>query len=95
MATFCLLRPFDWNQILNFNGETGPYLQYTYVRTRSILRNVGELSNKVDYTKLNDKEGYEVVRLIGTFKDAVKSACDKNEPSIVSRYLKYFNASTV
>jgi arginyl-tRNA synthetase len=78
---------FDWKQILNFNGETGPYLQYTYVRTRSILRNVGEIPKTADFSKLNDKEGYEVVRLIGSLSDTVKVACDKNEPSIVSRYL--------
>ena len=78
---------FDWNQILNFNGETGPYLQYTYVRTRSILRNVGEIPTSADFSLLNDKEGYEVVRLIGSFGDVVKSAADKNEPSMISRYL--------
>ena len=78
---------FDWNQILNFNGETGPYLQYTYVRTRSILRNLIEIPQTADFKLLNDKEGYEVVRLIGSFADTVKLACDKNEPSIVSRYL--------
>jgi len=78
---------FDWNQILNFNGETGPYLQYTYVRTRSILRNVGQLPTSADFSLLNDKEGYEVVRLIGNFGDIIKSAADKNEPSIISRYL--------
>ncbi len=78
---------FDWNQILNFNGETGPYLQYTYVRTRSILRNVDGIPENADFSKLNNKEGYEVVRLIGSFGDVVASACAKNEPSIVSRYL--------
>ena len=78
---------FDWNQILNFNGETGPYLQYTYVRTRSILRNVGEIPSSADFSLLNDKEGYEVVRLIGSFGDTIKVAADKNEPSIISRYL--------
>ena len=78
---------FDWNQILNFNGETGPYLQYTYVRTRSILRNVSTVPEKADYTLLDSKEGYDVVRLIGNFGDIVKSAVAKNEPSILSRYL--------
>ncbi len=78
---------FDWNQILNFNGETGPYLQYTYVRTRSILRNVVEIPSTADFSKLNDKEGYTVVRLIGSFGDIVRQAELKNEPSIISRYL--------
>lgn len=78
---------FDWDQILNFTGETGPYMQYTYVRTRSILRNVGYMPEFADFTKLNDKEGFEVVRAIGQFGDTVKVAVDKNEPSILSRYL--------
>ena len=78
---------FDWNSILNFNGETGPYLQYTYVRTRSILRNIDRLPESADLSLLNDKEGYEVTRLIGSFGDIVVSACEKNEPSILSRYL--------
>ena len=78
---------FDWNQILNFNGETGPYLQYTYVRTRSILRNVAEVPENANYALLNNKEGYEVVRLIGNFGEIVKSAVAKNEPSVLSRYL--------
>ncbi len=78
---------FDWNQILNFNGETGPYLQYTYVRTRSILRNIEKMPENADFSKINNKEGYEVTRLIGSFGDIISSACDKNEPSILSRYL--------
>lgn len=78
---------FDWDQILNFSGETGPYMQYTYVRTRSIIRNAGYIPEKADYTKLNDKEGFEVVKAIGQFGDVVKYAVDKNEPSILSRYL--------
>jgi len=78
---------FDWEQILNFSGETGPYMQYTYVRTRSILRNAGYIPEKADFTKLNDKEGFEVVKTIGQFGDVVKAAVSKNEPSIVSRYL--------
>ena len=78
---------FDWDQILNFSGETGPYMQYTYVRTRSILRNAGYVPETADFTKLNDKEGFEVVKTIGQFGDIVKSAVDKNEPSMLSRYL--------
>ena len=78
---------FDWNQILNFTGETGPYMQYTYVRTRSILRNAGSIPETADFTKLDDKESFEVVKAIGQFGDIVKMAVEKNEPSILSRYL--------
>ncbi len=78
---------FDWNQILSFNGETGPYLQYTYVRTRSILRKAGQIPTASNFDLLNDAESYEVVRLIGTFKETVEVSAQKNEPSIISRYL--------
>lgn len=78
---------FDWDQILNFTGETGPYMQYMYVRTRSILRNAGYVPENADFTKLNDKEGFEVIKLIGQFGDTVRLAADKNEPSLLSRYL--------
>ncbi|MBQ9280459.1 MAG: arginine--tRNA ligase [Clostridia bacterium] len=81
---------FDWNQILNFAGETGPYLQYTYVRTQSILRNAGIEEKSLleaDFTKLLDKEGIDVIKLLGSFETAVVNATNKNEPSIISRYL--------
>lgn len=79
---------FDWKQILNFAGETGPYMQYTYVRTQSILRNAGETNfEKVDYSKLLDKEAIDVVKNLKAFPDVIVSAADKNEPSLISRYL--------
>ena len=81
---------FDWNQILNFAGETGPYLQYTYVRTQSILRNAGlsdtELKN-ADFEKLIDSEGIDVIKMLSDYGDVVVNATNKNEPSIISRYL--------
>lgn len=78
---------FDWEQILNFNGETGPYMQYTYVRTRSILRNAGYVPQNANFSMLDDKESFEVVKLIGNFGDSVNLAAQKNEPSILSRFL--------
>ena len=78
---------FDWKHVLNFNGETGPYMQYTYVRTQSILKNAGYVPESADYSKLLDKEAIDVVKQLACFTDAVKNGVDKNEPSIVSRYL--------
>lgn len=85
---------FDWNQILNFNGETGPYMQYTYVRTQSILRNAGYdveahtvRHNEIDYSKLFDDEAIDVVKKLGEFPEMIVSSANKNEPSIISRYL--------
>ncbi|MBQ9267596.1 MAG: arginine--tRNA ligase [Clostridia bacterium] len=78
---------FDWNQVLNFAGETGPYMQYTYVRTQSILRNAGYVPENADYSKLLDSEAIDVVKQLANFTDTVKSGVEKNEPSILSRYL--------
>lgn len=78
---------FDWNQILNFAGETGPYMQYAYVRTQSILRKAGYIPETADFSKLLDNEAMEVVKLIANFTNTVIEAAAKNEPSILSRYL--------
>lgn len=79
---------FDWKQILNFAGETGPYMQYTYVRTQSILRNAGVTSfENVDYSKLLDKEAIDVIKNLKAFPDVIVASAEKNEPSLISRYL--------
>ncbi len=80
---------FDWKQVLNFAGETGPYMQYTYVRTQSILRNAGYTPKyeDIDCSKLMDKEALSVIKAIGSFDDVLISAVQKNEPSLLSRYL--------
>lgn len=79
---------FDWKQILNFTGETGPYMQYTYVRTQSILRNAGVTSfENIDYSKLLDKEAIDVIKNLKAFPDVVIASAEKNEPSLISRYL--------
>ena len=80
---------FDWDTMLNFQGETGPYIQYIYVRTKSVLDKAGYVPEfkDIDFAMLNDKESFETVKLIYKFEDVLKEAADKNEPSILSRYL--------
>ncbi len=78
---------FDWNQLLNFAGETGPYLQYTYVRTNSILRNANVEIDNVDASKLLDKEAIEVIKKLSEYPDIIVSAVNKNEPSLISRHI--------
>ena len=80
---------FDWDTILNFNGETGPYIQYTYVRTQSILRNAKNIPNvkDIDIKELNNEEAIKVIKLIYSFQDTIIEATNKNEPSIIARYL--------
>jgi arginyl-tRNA synthetase len=80
---------FDWDMLLNFQGETGPYIQYIYVRTNSVLEKAGYMPeiNKVDFSKLQEKQAVETIKLLYRFNEFVESAAQKNEPSIVSRYL--------
>jgi len=80
---------FDWDTILNFNGETGPYVQYTFVRTQSVLNNIEELPNiyDIDINQLNNKEAIKVIKLIYNFQETIIDATNKNEPSILARYL--------
>ena len=79
---------FDWDIMLNFQGETGPYIQYMYVRTKSILEKENYVMNKdlVDISEL-EEHGIELIKQIYSFNDIAKQAVDKNEPSIISRYL--------
>ncbi len=79
---------FDWNQILNFQGETGPYIQYTYVRTQSVLEKTGNV--EIDTVKaelLQDIYSQNIIKLLYNFTDILEQVTEKNEPSILSRYL--------
>ncbi len=87
---------FDWDTILNFQGETGPYIQYTFVRTKSIIEKAGisfeKFKDEVDVDKisisnLTDSESQNVIKLIYGFQDILNQVTEKNEPSILSRYL--------
>ena len=82
---------FDWNQILNFQGETGPYIQYTFVRTQSILEKAG-IKDAPDLKSvkpeiLQDMYAQDIIKLLYDFTDVLIQVTDKNEPSILSRYL--------
>ena len=80
---------FDWDTMLNFNGETGPYMQYIYVRTKSLLEKAGYIPeiSEVDFTKLTDIQSLRVVKLIYSFEDILKQSAEKYEPYIIARYL--------
>lgn len=80
---------FDWDTMLNFNGETGPYLQYMYVRTKSVLEKVDSIpnGNEVKSELLNDVASINLIKAIYNFADFVRLAASKNEPYIISRYL--------
>lgn len=80
---------FDWNEMLNFNGETGPYLQYIYVRTNSIIQKAGyipELKN-VDFSEFKNENADNIIKMLYEFGNTIKLSAEKYEPYIIARYL--------
>lgn len=94
---------FDWKEMLSFEGETGPYVQYSYARAKSILRRAEASTVKADFSKLNSKEEFELVKTLENFNNQIHVAVEKLEPSIVTRYVievakafnKFYNAHSV
>ena len=80
---------FDWDTVLNFNGETGPYIQYIYVRTKSVLKKAGYIPEikDVDGTLLQDEKTIPIIKNIYEFNNILNSVLEKNETSILARYL--------
>ena len=78
---------FSLDKALSFDGETGPYLQYTHARCCSITEKAKCVAGKTDYSVLCDGDAFAVVKLLDAFYPTVLNALDKYEPSIISRYL--------
>ncbi len=81
---------FSWEDMLNFNGNSAPYLMYTYARTRSIIRKAEEAglkptSDKDVIATLTSDDEYEVISNLASFEDAVKKAAEIYEPFVISR----------
>ena len=84
---------FKWDKVLNFDGETGPYVQYTHARGASVLRKAGNaIVSKaekldIDFKYLNSDSAYELVKLIYAFPGIIVEAGEKFEPSIITRHV--------
>ncbi len=83
---------FDLDETLRFDGETGPYVQYTYVRINSILNkakfDINNIStNDVNFKILDKKQEVELVKELSKFNDIINSAANEYEPSTLARYL--------
>ena len=76
---------FDWNKLLNFDGETGPYVQYTYARASSVLRKIGEVPDTIDYTLLTDEASIGLLKEIERYPQVIKDAAERYEPSVIAR----------
>lgn len=78
---------FKWEKVLNFDGETGPYVQYTYCRCASILRTVSyDSKTPIDYSLLLDEEAVALIKEINRFPQVVLDAADRYEPSVIARF---------
>ena len=78
---------FDLSAALNFTGETGPYVQYITVRTKSIIDKAGYIPNEINYNMLAQDDSIEILKHIYNFENTISYAIDKNEPSIITRYI--------
>ena len=77
---------FSWNKALNFDGETGPYAQYTHARCCSVLRKAGGFdAENIDYSCLGDEAATALIKAIGALPEIIKEAANKNEPYLISR----------
>ena len=76
---------FIWEEALNFDGNTGPYVQYTYVRACSVLEKTAIPDVSLS-TELNDDEK-EMIKVLSMFPIRVRQALDEYEPSVISRYM--------
>lgn len=85
---------FSWDKVLNFEGETGPYVQYSHARAASVLRKAGadgdavvNSAGDIDASYLTSDSGYELAKLIYQFPQVIIDAADKYEPSMITRHI--------
>lgn len=80
---------FSWQDVMNFDGATGPYAQYTYARAKSILRKVGGVANdaNVNVKLLTEDTSFHLIKMIALYPEKILDAVKRYEPSIVARYI--------
>ena len=81
---------FSWDRMLNFDGETGPYVQYTHARACSVLKKADyndSMKQNIDYSVLTDEATVDVCKTLANYSAKIKEASGRYEPSVIARYL--------
>ena len=96
---------FSWDKVLNFDGETGPYVQYTHARCSSVVRLAEnfDASSPIDYSVLTEPDALNLLKEINRFPKIVSDAAEKYEPSVVARFAvdvaqafnKFYNSTRI
>lgn len=95
---------FNWDRTLSFEGETGPYVQYTHARANSLLVKGGySADDHIDYSLLTSEDEVNIIRLIYDFPQTVVDSMDKNEPYFITRQIvelskafnKFYNSTPI
>ncbi|MCP3741923.1 arginine--tRNA ligase [Rossellomorea sp. BNER] len=77
---------FSLEDMLTFEGETGPYIQYTHARAQSIIRKASDVQIK-DYNGLSDIESWKIIKLLHQFPQVIEKAHHESSPSVLAKYL--------
>jgi len=87
---------FNLEDMVNFVGQTGPYLQYTSVRISSILDDVSVDTSKIDYDLYTQESSYDLIKTIDEYQDILIKSKEEYAPSVLAKYLlslaSYFNS---
>lgn len=83
---------FDWKKMLDFEGDTGPYLMYTFARASSIVRKAVKEHNlspgtSVEFSKLSHESEQKLVMLLSKFKETISSSLAQYKPHVLAQYL--------
>jgi arginyl-tRNA synthetase len=77
---------FKWEDALNFDGNSGPFLQYAYTRTCSMLRKAGEFEPSADPSKLTDEYETALVKVLSRFGSVIEEAAEEGRVHMIPAY---------
>jgi arginyl-tRNA synthetase len=77
---------FDLEEVVRFEGETGPYVQYAHARSQSILRKAGNPDLTTANLALGDPAAWEIIKSLGQFGEIIQRAAREYEPSVIAKY---------